>query len=554
LIITPTLRALEIAAERFALRKKCNDTPPFQPFNDDCKDKFIGIERGLDFFTPAEKIYLIKKELDALRADSGEKIVPGHQNAELYKGKSIIRRMLSHKIIACMQPVHDREHLGKLRGTWIRGSRLMRQPVDDLDSYFGVHLGLYFNFVETYGQSLVALLLCMIAVGATIGFSSTVASVLTIIWSFAFILEWRRRQTTRAYTKGILNRIGRSWEEARPEHFGPLSRNEITGKDEPHYDYSLYTLRRLVSFLVTLACCYCSYLVMQYYYLWEQWTYNEFGIDSYTAMIPGIIYTVIVIISSQQYRLLARRLTDFENHRTESLFQRYLLVKLLVFEFINNFLVLYLLAFIYQDIAMLRSTVVTTMTISQVFVEIFEGYVPFLLYKRRTKDKKKNFSNLIEQMQYEQFRDPYEGEFDEYLEIWIQFGYVCLFTSIYEYAPLCALVATIIEIRNDAHKFCNLFQRPESRISENIGFWDDAFSLMAFLSIPTQVGLAVMQNKTTWRNAILAEHLVIFVCVILIRWRPVSSHIQTNIDKDEYYQHHQLESNAVKKIELAKHD
>ena len=123
-----------------------------------------------------------------------------------------------------MQPVHDREHLGKLRGTWIRGSRLMRQPVDDLDSYFGVHLGLYFNFVETYGQSLVALLLCMIAVGATIGFSSTVASVLTIIWSFAFILEWRRRQTSRAYKKGILNRIGRSWEEARPEHFGSVSK------------------------------------------------------------------------------------------------------------------------------------------------------------------------------------------------------------------------------------------------------------------------------------------------------------------------------------------
>lgn len=64
-------------------------------------------------------------------------------------------------------------------------------------------------------------------------------------------------------------------------------------------------------------------------------------------------------------------------------------------------------------------------------------------------------------MSYEQLRDPYEGDFDEYLEIWIQFGYVCLFTSIYEYAPVCALLATIIEIRNDAHKFCNLFQRPE---------------------------------------------------------------------------------------------
>ena len=75
--------------------------------------------------------------------------------------------------------------------------------------------------------------------------------------------------------------------------------------------------------------------------------------------------------------------------------------------------------------------------------------------------KKKNFDNAINQMSYEQLRDPYEGDFDEYLEIWIQFGYVCLFTSIYEYAPVCALLATIIEIRNDAHKFCNLFQRPE---------------------------------------------------------------------------------------------
>ena len=52
-----------------------------------------------------------------------------------------------------------------------------------------------------------------------------------------------------------------------------------------------------------------------------------------------------------------------------------------------------------------------------------------------------------------------KGNFDEFLELWIQFGYVTLFTCIYEWAPVCALVATLIEIRNDAHKFCNLLQR-----------------------------------------------------------------------------------------------
>ena len=85
------------------------------------------------------------------------------------------------------------------------------------------------------------------------------------------------------------------------------------------------------------------------------------------------------------------------------------------------------------------------------------------------------------------------GEFDEYLEIWIQFGYVTLFTCIYEWAPVVAFLAIVIEIRNDAHKFCNLLQRPQAAIAEHIGFWDDAFSLLAFLSIPTSVGIAAMK-------------------------------------------------------------
>ena len=38
---------------------------------------------------------------------------------------------------------------------------------------------------------------------------------------------------------------------------------------------------------------------MLFYYSWEKWTYDEFGMDSYIAMTPGILYTVAVIITSQ---------------------------------------------------------------------------------------------------------------------------------------------------------------------------------------------------------------------------------------------------------------
>ncbi|CBY18514.1 unnamed protein product [Oikopleura dioica] len=554
LLIHPTLEGLYLSAERYFLYKKCNSVPPFQPFNSDVKELFINIENGVDFFTPAEQLLLIKKDLDNLRAGDKDSIIPGHPEAELYPGKSILRRFISSELIEEHYSLHDREDLDKLRASWLRNKmNIINQPLKMLDEYFGIELGLYFSFVETYARALVALVLVIFA-NMALDLNPMLTSVLVIAWSFCFILVWRRSQVDRAYKKGILNTVERGWEEARPEHFGKLSRNEITGKQEPAYDLFKQKLRILASYCATALCCYASYLIMEYYYSWEKYAYAEYGINSYTAMLPGIVYTVIVIITSQKYRQFARKLTNFENHRTESSFQKNLLVKLLVFEFINNFLVLYLLAFIYEDLDMLRSTVITTMTISQVFVEIFEGVVPFAFYKSRTKNKKKSFTDLSEQADYEKNRDEYEGHFDEYLEIWIQFGYVVLFTSIYEYAPLCALLATIIEIRNDAHKFLNLFKRPESRIAESIGFWDDAFSLLAFLAIPTQIGLGKMMGLTTWKKAAIAEHLVIFLAVAVNRLRPCPAETQKQIDRDEYFRTHRHESNLLKKVQENKHD
>ena len=50
------------------------------------------------------------------------------------------------------------------------------------------------------------------------------------------------------------------------------------------------------------------------------------------------------------------------------------------------------------------------MTVSQVFVEIFEGFVPFLMYRKRTKNQSKKFETLSDQMKYEKLRDEYEGK------------------------------------------------------------------------------------------------------------------------------------------------
>ena len=55
--------------------------------------------------------------------------------------------------------------------------------------------------------------------------------------------------------------------------------------------------------------------------------------------------------------------------------------------------------------------------------------------------------------------------------MFIQFGYVVLFSSAFPLAAMCALINNIIEIRSDALKLCTGLQRPFGQRVESIGQW-----------------------------------------------------------------------------------
>lgn len=55
--------------------------------------------------------------------------------------------------------------------------------------------------------------------------------------------------------------------------------------------------------------------------------------------------------------------------------------------------------------------------------------------------------------------------------MFVQFGYVVLFSSAFPLAAVCALVNNIIEIRSDAFKLCSGFQRPFGCRVDGIGQW-----------------------------------------------------------------------------------
>lgn len=77
--------------------------------------------------------------------------------------------------------------------------------------------------------------------------------------------------------------------------------------------------------------------------------------------------------------------------------------------------------------------------------------------------------------------------------MFIQFGYVVLFSSAFPLAAMCALINNIIEIRSDALKLCTGLQRPFGQRVENIGQW--------------QVGVFLKIRQALQGTAALWEHL-----------------------------------------------
>jgi hypothetical protein len=87
--------------------------------------------------------------------------------------------------------------------------------------------------------------------------------------------------------------------------------------------------------------------------------------------------------------------------------------------------------------------------------------------------------------------DPYKATAD-YLDMAIQFGYVCMFSVIWPFCPFCALLNNFLEIRGDAFRLMYLRRRPVPRKAANIGHWGGVFQLEIIISIFVSTGIFVL--------------------------------------------------------------
>uniref|UniRef100_A0A1B6EGA3 Anoctamin n=1 Tax=Clastoptera arizonana TaxID=38151 RepID=A0A1B6EGA3_9HEMI len=497
-----------------------------------------------DKLTTAEKQVLVRHELENIRALLHETYIPGYPDKHLYEGQSILSAYLYHGLVKQVFPLHDMTALLKLRSVW-HFSLFNKQPYEEIRSYFGESVTLYFQFLGFYTAFLTLPMMLGFFQWFVAPDSVAFFCIINIIGAAIFLEVWQRKCTELAFIWGTIS-MASSLDDPRPNFIGVMGKDVVTERLQPQSPrWKTNVKMYCVSFPLVFLCMIGGFIVMLASFWIEDLLKSYPDLPWFIYYVPSSVYAGMIYVMNMFYRQLANFLTEWENHRTQSQFDRHRVTKLVPFEFVNNFMSLFYIAFIYQDMDMLKYQLATLLIILQFINNIQEAVLPVVIqyYKKKKADAIRESPPLLSeclldveeldphdpqviQAEEECRMEPYEDPYDDYLELFVQFGYVFLFSSISPMAAFWAVLNNIFEIWTDSFKLCYLHQRPMARRVKDTGAWQRAFQTLCTISIMTNCALfalspalksmAPAMSPVEWVLLFVGiEHLLLFIKQIL---------------------------------------
>ncbi|CAN7977564.1 unnamed protein product, partial [Ixodes persulcatus] len=165
-----------------------------------------------------------------------------------------------------------------------------------------------------------------------------------------FLEIWKRRQASLAHRWNVDHFSAE--EPDRPQFYGSVAiRDPITGDLTWHYPM----IRRLAKY-----CCSVGFFIMMSIVvlisvlavtLYQVYMYNAYCNGETTcevmhgSIVAPILNTLSIMVLGKIYSYAAVRLTEWENHRTRSMYNDALVIKLFAFQFTNTYASLFYTAF-----------------------------------------------------------------------------------------------------------------------------------------------------------------------------------------------------------------
>uniref|UniRef100_A0A8C4H4L5 Anoctamin n=1 Tax=Dicentrarchus labrax TaxID=13489 RepID=A0A8C4H4L5_DICLA len=384
--VTATYENLLRGAEEMGLRKAVKPEFGGGTRSFSCEEDYIyeNIESELCFFTSQERQSIIKYWMDNLRAKHGEVL----HNINFLEGQPIIPELSARGVIQQVFPLHEQRILSQLMKSWVQAV-CEKQPLDDICDYFGVKIAMYFAWLGFYTTSMlypavIGFVLWMLTESdqTSRDICCVVFALFNVVWATLFLERWKRRGAELAYKWGTLDTPAESLEEPRPQFRGVKRCSPITGCEEFYYPpWRRRVFRWLVSLPICILCLCFVFLVMLICFELQEFVMGIKEMPRLARFIPKIMLAITVTACDEVYRKIACWLNDMENYRLQSAYEKNLIIKMVLFQFVNSYLSLFYIGFYLKDMERLKEMLATLLIIRQFLQNVKEVLQPYL-YER----------------------------------------------------------------------------------------------------------------------------------------------------------------------------
>ncbi|XP_067851723.1 anoctamin-7-like isoform X2 [Heptranchias perlo] len=348
-------------------------------------------------------------------------------------------------------------------------------------------------------------------------------SIFMSLWAVTFLEYWKRKSAVMSHKWDCFD-FEETEERPRPEFtaMAPMTiKNPVTGAEEPYFPKKERLQRVITSSMVILllVAVVLIFLISVILYrtiisilIYKTGNTIVMATAPRIASITGsVVNLLFILLLARVYTSLARFLTKWEMHRTQTKYEDAFIFKVFVFQFINFYSSPIYIAFFkgrfvgypghYGSLFGIRNEacgaggclieLAQELLVIMVGKQLINNVQEFVIPKLKHWWQKQKLMGTVKEesiSEHHPWEKDYEllvceGLFDEYLEMVLQFGFITIFVAACPLAPLFALLNNWIEIRLDANKFVCEYRRPVVERTQEIGIWFNILEAITTIAV-----------------------------------------------------------------------
>ena len=403
-------------------------------------------------------------------------------------------------------------------------------------------------------------------------------SAFLAIWGTAFLKYWGQKEEIYNYLWGT-----ESFQKFEPDSESFIPDGYVTlvfNKQLPYVSSIKAAIKRYISYFVLffmiLLIVIGVYLIFYYkVILIEKYPDKQ----TLIGILSAIENVVLIAIMSNLYYYFAYKLNDWQNHRKDFLKENALAVKLILYEFINNYYPLFYIAFIKKttlfgtkDIEQcygfgdndscleeIEIQLYTTLLVNfglnfiEIGLPLFNKGARMIALKKKLEIKgiqlnEDNENNEISTLSphsidHQMILDEYYDMIYEYSEIILDLGYLLIFGVVAPLVPILVLLLVYVEKFFDTYKIFFLSRVKLLDKSNGLHIYNGIIKYIVYSGMLSNVAFLIfgdnyfMPTKNISYKIVLycAVEFVIFILTLFVKWNILPSWFEYLDDIKEIY-------------------